>query len=234
VHLPLVLWDAAGVDAAMGGAIGLDAAMKDAAEALLRSLRRSLSRLLRLLGARLLLLPLLLRLRRLRLFRSLRALFVLLPLCVRRSNGSEKKEQNSRADESHWFHPVVSHYRDFMRTADLTPHGAELAALGMFYRQFDGRSRRYGDFPASALNASIDASGQEPELLECGRCPPMAAYGVPHSAREGTTRAATLTMLRVDIGVVVAHVGDGCTRADGRMGDVSLTVSQSSPPAKIA
>jgi len=48
-HLPLVLWDAAMVDTAIGAAGGLDAAMIRAAVALLRSLRRSISLLLMLL-----------------------------------------------------------------------------------------------------------------------------------------------------------------------------------------
>ena len=112
------------VYAAIGGAIGLDAAMKDATEALWWSLRRFLRRLPRLLGARLLLpillsrllltrrvlrLPLSFRFTLRRLFRSLGALFVLLLLCVRRSKGSEKKQQKSCGDESNWFHVYVSH-----------------------------------------------------------------------------------------------------------------------------
>jgi hypothetical protein len=107
------------VDAAMGGARGLDAAMVDAAEGLLRSLRRSISRLLMLWlggfrlrmlllgGFRLLMLLLLLR------FGVL--LFPLLTLCVGRSNSSEKKEQNSRADKNNWFHGCCLRYDDFMR-----------------------------------------------------------------------------------------------------------------------
>jgi hypothetical protein len=111
------------VDAAIGGAGGLDAAMIDAAEALLRSLRRSISRLLMLLlcGFRLLmLLPLL---------RFALLLFLLLTLCVGRSNGSEKKEQNSRADKTNWFHECCLHYGDFTRPS-LVTSGAVVVSGG--------------------------------------------------------------------------------------------------------
>jgi hypothetical protein len=108
VHLSLVLWDPAMVDAAMGGAGGLDAAMIDAAEGLLRSLRRYISRLLMLLLCGFLLLMLL------HLLRFAVLLFLLLTLCVGRSNGSEKKEQNSRADKTNWFHECCLHYGDFI------------------------------------------------------------------------------------------------------------------------
>jgi hypothetical protein len=47
---------------------------------------------------------LLFRLGLLLLFRRLRIFFVLVLLCVRGSNGSEKKEQNSRADNPKWLH----------------------------------------------------------------------------------------------------------------------------------
>ena len=119
VHLPLVLWDAAMVDAAIGGAGGLDAAMIDAAEGLLRSLRRSISLLLMLLlgGLRLLMLlvcGLLLRML-LPLLRFAVLLFLLLMLCVGGSNRSEQKEQNSRVDKTNWFHECCLHYGDFMR-----------------------------------------------------------------------------------------------------------------------
>jgi peptidoglycan/LPS O-acetylase OafA/YrhL len=93
------------VDAAIGGARRLDAAMIGAAGALLRSLRRSISRLLMLLLCGFLLLTLLLcGFRLLMLLPLLRfglLLFLLLTLCVGRSNGSEKKEQNSRTDKTH-------------------------------------------------------------------------------------------------------------------------------------
>jgi hypothetical protein len=39
----------------------------------------------------------------------------LLMLCVGRSSGSEKKEQNSRADKTNWFHKCCLRYGDFMR-----------------------------------------------------------------------------------------------------------------------
>ncbi len=35
--------------------------------------------------------------------------------CVRRRDGSKKKEQNSRADKSDWFHDCCLHYRNFRR-----------------------------------------------------------------------------------------------------------------------
>ena len=79
-HLPLVLWDAAMVDAPIGRAAGLDAAVIDAAIALLRfslTLRRSLSLLLMLLLRVLLLLLLALLL--MLLLRGL-PLLMLLPL----------------------------------------------------------------------------------------------------------------------------------------------------------
>jgi hypothetical protein len=115
-HLPLVLGDAARVDAAIGGAVGLDAAMIDTAKALLRSLRRSTSRLRTLLlcGFRLLLLLLpLLRFGRLLMLWLCRFLLLLLllprlrfalllslllALCVGRSNGSEEQTQGPCAD----------------------------------------------------------------------------------------------------------------------------------------
>ena len=58
---------------------------------------------------------LLFRLRLLLLFRGLSLFFMLLQLCVRGSSGSEKKEQNSRADKSNWFHECCLHYGDFLR-----------------------------------------------------------------------------------------------------------------------
>jgi hypothetical protein len=102
------------VNAAIGGARGLDAAMIGAAGALLRPLRRSIGRLLTLLLCGLLLLMLLPLLR----FAAL--LFLLLMLCVGRRNGSEKKEQNSRADKTNWFHECCLHYSDFMRPSLVT------------------------------------------------------------------------------------------------------------------
>ena len=123
-HLPLVLWDATMVNAAIGGAAGLDAAMIGAAEALLRSLRRSISRLLMLLLRGFLLLMLLLcgllLLMLLPLLRLAALLSLLLMLCVGRRNGSEKKEQNSRADKTNWFHECCLHYGDFMRPSLVT------------------------------------------------------------------------------------------------------------------
>jgi hypothetical protein len=122
-HLPLVLWDAARVDAAIGRAGGLDAAMIDAAVGLLRSLRRFTSPLLLRYGWFLLLMLLsllrsallLMLLRRLFLLLTLlrcgflllmllpllwSALlpFLLLALCVGRSNGSEEQKQGACAD----------------------------------------------------------------------------------------------------------------------------------------
>ena len=126
-HLPLVLWDAAMVDAAIGRAGGLDVAMIGAAEALLRPLRRSISRLLTLLRCGFLLLMLLLcglpLLFLLFLLRSGVLLFLLLTLCVGRSNGSEKKEQNCRADKTNWFHECCLHYGNFMRSSLVTSGG---------------------------------------------------------------------------------------------------------------
>jgi hypothetical protein len=119
-HLPLVLWDATRVDAAIGGAGGLDAAMIDAAVALLRSLRRFTSPLLLLYGFLLLMLLSLLRsallllrclfllltllrcgfllLMLLSLLRFALLPFLLLALCVGRSNGSEEQKQGPCAD----------------------------------------------------------------------------------------------------------------------------------------
>jgi len=91
-YLPLVLWDAARVDAAIGGFSGPDAAVIGAARAFLRSLRRSFGGRLMLLlrGFRLLvLLPLL----RFALFFTL-----LLVLCVGGSNGSKEEKQSPCAD----------------------------------------------------------------------------------------------------------------------------------------
>jgi hypothetical protein len=121
-HLPLVLWDAARVDAAIGGAVGLHAAMIDAAEGLLRAWRRSRRRLpiLWLGGLRLTLL-LLLRFARLLmllrcgcsllmlliLLRFARLLFVLLALCVGRSNGSEEQTQGPCADSEYHRHAAL-------------------------------------------------------------------------------------------------------------------------------
>jgi len=49
------------------------------------------------------------------LFRGLSVLLVLILLCVYGSNGSEKKEQKSRADSSYWFHVCCLRYVDFRR-----------------------------------------------------------------------------------------------------------------------
>jgi hypothetical protein len=115
------------VDAAIGGALGLDAAVVRATRALLRSLRRSirwrlmlllrgfrLLVLLRLLlmlllcGFRLLvLLPLLPLLMLLPLLRFALLLTLLLVLCVGRGSGSKKREQNCCADDDSSFHLSV-------------------------------------------------------------------------------------------------------------------------------
>jgi hypothetical protein len=97
--------------------------MIGAAGALLRSLRRSIGRLLMLLlcGSRLLMLLPLLR------FGVL--LFLLLTLCVGRSNGSKKKEQNSRADKTNCFHRCCLRYGDFVRPSFVTP-GAVVVSGG--------------------------------------------------------------------------------------------------------
>jgi hypothetical protein len=92
-HLPLVLWDAAMVDAAIGGAGGLDPAMIDAAEGLLRPLRSSAGwRLMLLLCGSFLLTLLLCGLHLLMLLPLLWFYllpFLLLTLSVGRSNGSD-------------------------------------------------------------------------------------------------------------------------------------------------
>jgi hypothetical protein len=44
-------------------------------------------------------------------------LSLLLLMCVRGSSGSEKKQQNSRADKSNWFHGSYLQYGDFMRAS---------------------------------------------------------------------------------------------------------------------
>jgi hypothetical protein len=97
--------------------------MIDAAVGLLRSFRRSIGRLLMLLLCRLFLLMLLL------LLRLAVLLFLLLALCVGRSNGSDKKEQNSRADESTWPHDCCLYYRDLMRPTLVRP-GAIIISEG--------------------------------------------------------------------------------------------------------
>jgi len=104
-YLSSVLWDAAMVDAPIGRAIGLDAAVIDAAVARLRfRLRwRRLPGLLMLWLRGLLMLWLhgLMLLPRLRftLFPTL-----LLVLCVGRGSGSEKQGQNCCADNAGSFH----------------------------------------------------------------------------------------------------------------------------------
>jgi hypothetical protein len=80
-----------------------------------------LLRMLLLGGFRLLMLLLLLR------FPLL--LFPLLALCVGRSKGSEKKEQNSRTDKTTWFHDCCLHYGDFVRPSVVTP-GAVVVSGG--------------------------------------------------------------------------------------------------------
>ena len=117
MYLPLVLRNAAWVDAGMGGFGGLDAAMIGAAVVLLLPRRGSTGRLLMLLLSRRGLLMLLLcRRRLLMLLLPLRWLLMLLPLllfvvvpllltalCVGRSNGPEEQEQGPCADSQfHW------------------------------------------------------------------------------------------------------------------------------------
>jgi hypothetical protein len=48
------------------------------------------------------------------LFRGLGVLLVLVLLGVRGSKHSKKKEQNSRADKSNWFHEYYLHYGDLL------------------------------------------------------------------------------------------------------------------------
>ena len=91
-HLRFVLWDTAMVDTAIGGAVGLDAAIIGAAEALLQSLPWFISQRLLLLLCGFLLLMLLPPLRLPPL------LFLLLALRVGRSNGSEEQEQGPYTD----------------------------------------------------------------------------------------------------------------------------------------
>jgi len=110
-HLPLVLWDAAMVDASIGRAVGLDAAVIDAAVGLLRfglTLRRFASLLMLLLRGLLTVLlcglPLLMLLP---LLRFALLLTLLLVLCRGRNSGSEKQEQNCCADNVSSFHLSV-------------------------------------------------------------------------------------------------------------------------------
>jgi len=72
---------------------------------------------------------LLFRLGLLLLFRGFPLLFMLLLLCIRGSNGSEKKEQNSRVDKSNWFHECRLPYGDFMRPSRGAP-GAVIVCGG--------------------------------------------------------------------------------------------------------
>jgi hypothetical protein len=115
------------VDAAMGGPGGLDAAMIDAAVGWLRPLRSSAGRLLMLLLGGSLLRMLLLGgfclLMLLHLLGFGVLLFLLLTLCVGRSNASEKQEQNSRTDKTNWFHECCLHSDDFMRPSLVTSGG---------------------------------------------------------------------------------------------------------------
>ena len=110
VHLPFVLWDAAGVDAPIGSlAVCLDASVIGAAVALLRSsltLRWSVD-LMRLLSGLLMLLLMLCGLRLLMLLSLLRFLLprtLLLVLCVGWGSGSKQQEQNGCADNASSFH----------------------------------------------------------------------------------------------------------------------------------
>jgi hypothetical protein len=137
VYLTFVLWDAAGVDAPIGRtAVGLDAAVIDAAVALLRfslTLRRFVSLLLMLLLRGLLMLMLLLcgllmlllllfvlvllgmllllcglsLLMLLPLLRFALLLTLLLVLCVSKCSGSEKQRQNCSIDNSNSFHGTL-------------------------------------------------------------------------------------------------------------------------------
>ena len=96
-YLPLVLWDPAMVDAAMGGAVGLDPAVIGAAVALLRSWRGSRGLVRWRCG------PFLMRLLRWSLLMLLLLRFTLLPLlvfvlCVGRSNCPKEQEQGTSAE----------------------------------------------------------------------------------------------------------------------------------------
>jgi len=83
---------------------------------------------------------LLLRLGLLLLFLWLSLFLALLLQCERRSNSSEKKDQNSRADESNWFHRYCLHDRDFMRQT-LFASGAAIVSHDYFGQATCGSSR---------------------------------------------------------------------------------------------
>ena len=79
------------------------------------------------------LLLLLFRLSLLLLFRGLSLLFMLLLLCVSWRNSSEKKKQNSRADndKSNLFHECCLHRGDFMRPSFVTSGAVIASVIGL-------------------------------------------------------------------------------------------------------
>jgi len=83
---------------------------------------------------------LLLRLGLLLLFLRLSLFLALLLQCERRSNSSEKKDQNSRADKSNWFHRYCLHDRDFLRQT-LFASGAVIVSHDYFGQATCGSSR---------------------------------------------------------------------------------------------
>jgi hypothetical protein len=64
----------------------------------------------------------------------------LLLQCERRSNSSEKKDQNSRADKSNLFHRYRLHDSDFMRQT-LFASGAVIVSRDYFGQATCGLSR---------------------------------------------------------------------------------------------
>jgi hypothetical protein len=92
------------------------------------------------------LLLLLFRLGFLLLFGALIILFVLALLSVRGSKSSEKKEQNSRADKSNWFHECFLQYGAFMH-----PSPARLARLLFLIAVYAGRPVDLPPFTQSGL-----------------------------------------------------------------------------------
>jgi len=92
------------------------------------------------------LLLLLFRLGLLLLFGALTILFALLLLSVRGSKSSEKKEQNSRADKSNWFHEYFLQYGAFMH-----PSLARLARLFVSHRCLRWTTRGSGPHSLSLV-----------------------------------------------------------------------------------
>jgi Ca2+/Na+ antiporter len=70
---------------------------------------------------------LLFRLSLLNLFRGL-SLLLLVLLCVCGSYASEEKQQNSRADNSNWFHESYLHYVYFFLRPSLVTSGAVIVS----------------------------------------------------------------------------------------------------------